>query len=77
MVRYKFFPQRKQFCHRKSKTDTLKFITSPVPNPSLPNYSSVNPTPNDYPTDNNAVNNEIESSAEYLKTIYSFCPPLF
>ena len=67
MTRFHFFLKLKLPFHRKRNTDSSKFITSPVQNPSLPHYSSVTPNPNNYPVDTTSVYNEIESPVNISK----------
>ena len=75
MTQYTFLPNGNIFFHRKSNTENSTFITSAVQNLSLPKYSSVNPTPNDYPTGNKPVHNEIGNLVKvYSKTNYFFPP---
>ena len=56
MARLNFFPKQKQTLHHKTNQRTPTLHSSPGQNPTLPNYSSVTTTPNDYPADNTSVN---------------------
>ena len=61
MTQFKLLPKRKQNLHPKSNHKTSTLHSSPVQNPTLPNYSTVNTTPNEYSLDNTSANNDNES----------------
>ena len=61
MTRLKLFPKRKQPLHCKTNNRTSSTLhSSPVQNPTLPHYSNVSTTPNDYIVDNTPVNIEFD-----------------
>ena len=75
MARLELFPKH----YRKTNHRTsLTLPSSPVQNPTLPNYSNVSTTPNDYTVDNTPVKNEYDSPVKvYSKTDYLVPPPSF
>ena len=85
MAQFKSIPKRKQNPHPKSNQNTSRLHSSPVQNPTLPNYSTPNDTttpvtttPNDYSLDNTSANTDNDSPVKiYSKTNYPFPPPSF
>ena len=78
MARFKLVPKRKQNLHSKTNHKTSTLHSPPVQNPTLPNNSTVNKPPNDFPLANTFANNDNDSPVKvYSRTNYSFPPPSF
>ena len=78
MARFKLLPKPKQNLHPNTNHETSTLFSSTVQNPTLPNYSTVNTTPNDYSLDNTPVNSDNESPVKmFSETNYVFAPPSF
>ena len=78
IARFKLLPKRPQSLHSKTNYKTSSLHSSTVPNPTLPNYSTDNTTPNDNSLDDTPASNDIDSPVKvYSKTNYPFPPPSF
>ena len=74
MTRFKFLPKRKQYSNQTPHNVQPKSNTQS----SLPRYSSVTTSPNDYPLNTSLVDCEMNTPVRiYSKTDYSFPPPSF
>ena len=79
MTQLKLFPKRKQSLPHKTNHRTSSTLhSSPVPDPTLSNYSNVSTTRIDYLVDTTPVINEYDSTVNaYSERNYPFPSPSF